>query len=900
MAKAKGTSRTTKKKRSSAGRGGKRSAASPRAVNAEGKHLVIVESPTKAKTINKYLGGDYVVMASVGHVRDLPSRSPKGVKQEVPGVDIEHDFEPTYEVLPDKKKTVGDLRKAAKQASDVWFATDLDREGEAIAWHLAQALGVDSRNAKRVVFNAITKDEITHAFSQPRHIDQAKVDAQQARRILDRLVGYQVSPLLWKKVAGGLSAGRVQSVATRLVVEREREIEAFIPDEYWKVITTFATELDKADALTCVWLDWLADVAEGKERTVREKLTWLSEHKCLQAELIELDGQAFKPDNRDAALAAVQRLGFALDDTQAWEDDKAKGPARRRVNYRGHVHEPSEYRIKSIQTKRTTTKPSAPFITSSLQQAAANQLGFTLQRTMRIAQQLYEGIDIHGAEGQTGLITYMRTDSTHLSKQAIDMARGYIASEWGQGYLPDKPQVYTSSNKMAQEAHEAIRPTDVQITPKRVRKDLTEEQYKLYRLVWERFLGSQMKPAQWDSTTILTEARSYEGTAARSDGFATLKATGRKLVYDGFYKAVGIPSGGDLILPSLQENQQVAPLQIDPRQQFTAPPPRYSEASLQKKLEEEGIGRPSTYAPIIQTIQDRKYVGQVGPKDRRLFATDLGKVVTDKLTEAFPTIMEVGYTRQMEEELDKVEDEHHDWVQMLRAFYGPFKDNLDHAHEVMTHAKAETQPAPFECQKCGAPTVYRFGKNGRFLSCSRYPDCDYAAPIDREGRPIGEQFTDIACPICGGRMTKRTGRFGPFLGCENYPACKGILNLDPKKGTVKLPKPPPLQTDVPCPKCGEGVMNLRMSKRGPWMSCNRFPRCRGRVAWSALDGDKQKELEKALTRHEAEHPVPQVRTLDGRPIGDDYVPLVTETDAPETIDAAANADAPATIDSDAA
>ncbi|MBI1338532.1 MAG: type I DNA topoisomerase [Phycisphaera sp.] len=845
---------------------------------AGGKHLVIVESPTKAKTINKYLGKDYVVMASVGHVRDLPSRNPKGVKAPVPGVDLEHDFAPTYQVMPDKQKTITALKKAAKSASDVWFATDLDREGEAIAWHLAQTLGVETTQAKRVVFNAITKSEITQAFSHPRNIDQAKVDAQQARRILDRIVGYQVSPLLWKKVAGGLSAGRVQSVAVRLVVEREREIEAFIPTEYWKVTGSFATELAKAPELAKAFAAYLADVDEGKTRSIRERVTWLSDHKSLRAELVEVDGQAVSIDNRDDALKLAQALGYSLEKTDEKQDEKGKGPARFLCVYLGSIgkHAP-QYRVKSIETRRTSTRPSAPFITSTLQQAASNQLGFPLQRTMRIAQQLYEGIDIKGVEGQTGLITYMRTDSTHLSPEALRMARDYVGKEWGEKYLPDKPNYYTSSNKNAQEAHEAIRPTDVTITPKRVRNNLTEEQYKLYRLIWERFLGSQMVPAQWDSTAVLIET---QGVGVPS---ATFKATGRTLVFDGFYKAVGLPgaSGGDdAVLPPLTEKQPLAPIHLDPTQHFTSPPPRYTEASLQKKLEEEGIGRPSTYAAIISTIQDRKYVQPLLPRDRRLCATDLGKVVTDKLVEGFPTIMDVAYTRNMEATLDKIEDEHLDWVHMLREFYGPFKENLERAHEEMSHAKAEMEPAPYDCAKCGAPTVYRFGKNGRFLSCSRYPDCDYAAPIDREGKPMVPQATDIACPVCGSAMTKRTGRFGPFLSCMNYPKCNGIVKLDPKKQTVILPKVPPLVVDVPCPKCSS-PLNVRESKRGLWLSCSTFPKCRGRAAFNGLEEKKQKEIESAWSKHVKENPAPIIRTTTGKVVPEGHLPEITGEPVPD-------------------
>ena len=871
-------------------RGG-RSYSAPK--HSDGQHLVIVESPTKAKTINKYLGRDYVVMASVGHVRDLPKRA-KG--QVVPGVDVDHGFAPTYEVMPDKKKTVGDLKRIAKAArstgADVWFATDLDREGEAIAWHLAEALGVPIDQSKRVVFNAITKGEIQNAFNHPRKIDTAKVDAQQARRILDRIVGYQVSPLLWKKVAGGLSAGRVQSVATRLVVEREREIEAFMPDEYWKLTGYFSVDADQAAKLAPQWAAFVGKLDEqGNPPRQRDQIAWLSEHRSLKAELVEVGGKAFRPETRDDAIAIATALGFVVDDAKEWQDPKGKGPAKFLATYRGHVavDQCPPYRVRSIETKRTTSRPSAPFITSTLQQVASTRLGFPLQRTMRIAQQLYEGIDIHGQEGQTGLITYMRTDSTHLSGEALTMARSYIASEWGDRYLPEKPNFYSSSNKAAQEAHEAIRPTDVKLTPKRLRGHLTDEQFRLYQLIWERFLACQMKPAEWDSTTVMIEADAKPQAAG-----ALFKASGRTLVFDGFYKASGVPQGEELVIPEdLKAQQAVAPFSLDPQQAFTQPPPRYSEASLQKKLEEEGIGRPSTYAAIISTIQDRKYVEQLSPRDRRLRATDLGKVVTDMLVEAFPKIMDVGYTRDMERELDLIEEEQHDWVKMLREFYGPFKDNLEHAHENVQHAKAVTEPAEHECPTCGAGTMYRFGKNGKFLSCSRYPDCKYAAPIDSEGNPMTPELTDIACPECSSPMTRRTGRFGPFLSCTRYPECKGVVRLDPKKGTIQPPKPPPLTTDIPCPKCGS-PLNCRRSKRGPWLSCSNYPKCRGRAGFNALDEAKQKQIEVDLANHEKANPVKPVRTLDGRVVDDTYHPVVQGDPSP------VGGIEPATVDSDAA
>jgi DNA topoisomerase-1 len=846
-----------------------RSKATDKVPDATGKHLVIVESPAKARTINKYLGNDYVVLASVGHVRDLPSRAPKGVKQEVPGVDVDHNFEPTYAILPDKKKTVSQLKKAAKQASDIWFATDMDREGEAIAWHLAHALDVDPASAQRVVFNAITKTEILKAFSQPRHIDQAKVDAQQARRILDRIVGYQVSPLLWKKVAGGLSAGRVQSVAVRLVVEREREIDAFTPEEYWKITGVFATDASKTDPLAKAWSEFTERLAQEEGSKARKRTAWLSEHECLSAELIKYNGKPFKVDDRKMALNAAKDLGFALERREETDDPKGKGPAAKRCTFVGDLASADlpDFEISSIETKQSTTRPSAPFITSTLQQAAANQLHFSATGTMRTAQNLYEGVVIKSM-GTVGLITYMRTDSTHISGEAITAVRNHIEQSFGPNYLPEKPKFYTSPNKAAQEAHEAIRPTDVSITPQIAKSSLNDQQFKLYQLIWNRFVASQMCPAKWDGTTILIDATPKN---AKDDApVGTFKSSGRKLVFDGFYRVSGVPKDGELVLPELQEKQAVGPIDLEPTQHFTNPPARYNEASLVKKLESEGIGRPSTYASIVQVIQNRRYVEKLG---KAFYATDLGEVVTDKLSGAFPRIMDVGYTRDMETQLDQVEEEKTDWVKMLGAFYTPFKKNLEEAHEHMKHAKAEFKPAPYKCEKCGAATIYRFGRNGRFLSCGTYPDCDYAAPIDRAGNPVPDQMTNIICPICDKPMTKRRGRFGPFLGCQDYPTCKGIVNLDAKKGTIKLPKPPPLLTDLLCAKC-DGQHNMRRSKRGPWLSCSRFPKCRGRMGWAAVEPEQQEELEIALAKHEADNPVPVIRTTDGSIVEEGMRPQV--------------------------
>ncbi|HWB75630.1 MAG TPA: type I DNA topoisomerase [Nannocystaceae bacterium] len=815
-----------------------------------GRQLVIVESPAKAKTINKYLGADFVVHASVGHIRDLPEKAPKGEKQPVPGVDLDHDFKPTYVVLAGKQKTVAELKKYAKDASEVWFATDLDREGEAIAWHLAQVLGIQPSRAKRVVFNAITKPEVQRAFAHPRPIDEHKVNAQQARRILDRIVGYQASPLLWKKVARGLSAGRVQSVAVRLIVEREREIRAFVPDERWELSAMLAVELKKIDALAKQWNALLDTKDErGKGPTVKVKNAWLGEHSAIEAELVELGGKKFelgcpadKPKDLSKEVEKVaEAVGLTSIEIDTTEDLQGKGPARFLRTVKGKLQSGVRYAVGAIETRRTSTKPPPPFITSSLQIAAANQLGFSAQRTMRAAQALYEGVEIRG-EGQVGLITYMRTDSTNLAPEAVAEARKFIG-RLGAKYLPDEELRYSSSNKDAQEAHEAIRPTSADRRPEDVEGGLTQDQARLYDLIWRRFVACQMTPAQWDSTAV-TFTRSDKPTGA------VLRATGRVLAFDGFYKIAGVPQASDeQMLPALSEKQELGAFAVDAVQKFGSPPPRYTEASLVKTLESEGIGRPSTYASIISVIQDRKYVEQV---DRRFYATDLGEVVTDKLTEAFPTLIDVGYTRQMEAELDKIEDQDADWVAMLHDFYGPFAQQLETAHEDMTHAKAEIQPALWKCPKCGSRTCYRFGRNGRFLSCTTYPECDYSAPIDREGRPLLPEMVDVAAPNDGSQMELRNGRFGPFLASINYPANTFVLNLD-KKGGIKFPAPPPLLTELLCPKCSS-PMNLRRGKRGPWLGCSAFPKCRGRLAWSSVDEKVQKKLEKQLEAQEKEHP----------------------------------------------
>jgi len=754
------------------------------------KSLVIVESPAKAKTINKYLGPGFIVKASMGHVRDLPS---KGLN-----VDIENNFEPTYEITPGKKRTVTSLKAAARDCSDLYLATDLDREGEAIAWHLAEVLGVPKERIYRVIFNAVTKTAITRAFDQPGRIDMDKVMAQQARRILDRIVGYKISPLLWKKVARGLSAGRVQSVATKLVVEREREIRDFKPEEYWFIPAVFSTDI-QADYHQ-QWLDFVTPESEDdKPPTVAEQNKWLTEHNAFKAELNRIGDKKFEASTTDQAHKVFDAL---------------KG---------------AEFKLADIQTKQSISHPAAPFITSTLQQAAANRMGFTTKRTMRVAQQLYEGIDL-GSMGHLGLITYMRTDSTHLSPEALDDARGYINRHIGPEYLPKQANIYTSK-KTAQQAHEAIRPTDVDFTPADIKPFLTDEQFKLYDLIWRRFIASQMKPSKSNITTL-------EIVAETSIGPCYYKATGRVLVFDGFTRIWYTNSNGQQ-LPPTKVGQTLAAVDIKAEQHFTKPPARYTEGSLVKALEKEGIGRPSTYASIISTIQDRKYVEK---QEKKFFATDLAEVVTDKLNEYFPKIMDIAFTRHMEAELDKIEEQNLDWLGVLKDFYGPFKENLDTATEEMKHAKAEVTPSEYTCPKCEKPVVYKFGKNGRFLSCSAYPDCKFSAPCDKEGKMLEEKQSELKCTVCGKPMVYKNGRFGPFLGCSGYPDCKTILNID-KDGNVLPPKPPPEPTEIRCHKCKEGRLVIRQGKKGPFLGCGRFPRCRTIISIKQLDHLKKLQAE---------------------------------------------------------
>jgi len=750
------------------------------------KSLVIVESPAKAKTINKYLGSGFEVKSSMGHIRDLPAKSF--------GVDIENDFEPTYQIVTSRKRTVTSLKAAAKESRGLYLATDMDREGEAIAWHLAQILGVPAEKTYRVIFNAITRAAITRAFAEPGKIDMDKVMAQQARRILDRIVGYQISPLLWKKVARGLSAGRVQSVAVKIIVEKERDIRSFKEKEYWLIPAVFTTDLQSNYSQE--WLNFITPKTEDdKAPTAAEQSKWLTEHNAFKAELQKLGDKKFEASTKQEA----EKVFNALKD--------------------------AEFKVTDIETKESVSHPPAPFITSTLQQDAANRLGFATGRTMRIAQQLYEGIDL-GSMGRLGLITYMRTDSTHLSNEAIKEARNYINKHLGSDYLASKARIY-APKKTAQQAHEAIHPTDIDLTPSEIKQFLADEQFKLYDLIWRRFVACQMSPARWDVTNLNIAAET-------SIGRCWYRTTGRVLLFDGFSKIWPISSSQQQ-LPAMKVGQQLATVDIKAEQHFTKPPPRYTEASLVKALEKEGIGRPSTYAAIISTIQDRGYVEQI---NKKFFATDLGEVVTNKLNEYFPKIMDIAFTRYMEAQLDKIEEQHLDWLGVLKDFYSPFKQNLNTAVKQMKHAKAEVTPSEYKCPQCGQQLVYKFGKNGRFLSCSAYPKCKFACPCDRNGEMVKEKVTEHKCPLCGKPMVHRQGRFGPFLGCSDYPNCKTTLKLD-KQGNIIPPKPPPEPTSVKCYKCKEGELVIRKSKRGPFLGCNRFPKCRTIISIKQLDNLKK-------------------------------------------------------------
>lgn len=680
-------------------------------------NLVIVESPAKARTVGKFLGKGYKVKASVGHVRDL-------LRSQL-SVDVEQDFKPKYRVPNEKRAIVKELTEAVASAEQVYLATDPDREGEAIAWHLIEATGVEPEQARRVVFHEITKGAVTKAFAEPREIDMKRVNAQQARRILDRLVGYKISPLLWNRVRSRTSAGRVQSVALRLIVEREREIENFDPVEYWSI----AADLAKQDASL-----------PPPEREFR-------------AELRYIGGEKVDLKNESDTQKIVAEL------------------------------ENASYQVTEVKRSERRRKPAAPFITSTLQQEASRRLGFGARRTMRIAQQLYEGIEL-GAEGTVGLITYMRTDSPNVSDQAQQEARAFITERYGPDLLPEKPPRYKSRAKGAQEAHEAIRPTSVWREPKQVRSHLNRDQYRLYVLIWQRFVASQMASAIYDTMSVTVDAgpqppqRPYRFRASGSQ----IKFQGFLLVYEESRDEDASPEeGAGVILPDLGEGEIVDLLRLLPEQHFTQPPPRYTEATLVRTLEQHGIGRPSTYAPIITTIQQRGYVERI---DKRLYPTDLGRVVNDLLVEHFPDIIDVEFTARMEEDLDRIARGDRDWVPIVADFYGPFSEAVAKAESTMPKVEVANQPIGEQCPECGNELVLKHGRYGKFIACSNFPACRYTRPYLE---PIG-----VTCPNCGGELVvRRTRRGRTFYGCSNYPECDW--------SSWKKPLP------QPCPACG-GVL----------------------------------------------------------------------------------------------
>ena len=662
-----------------------------------GKFLVIVESPTKAKTIGKILGKDYVIKSSMGHVRDLP--------RDRLGVNIEDNFSPTYEIIKNKKKIVKDLTKAVKEAKQVYIATDQDREGEAIGWHLVSVTNTDQGRVKRIVFHEITKQTIANSLRSPRQIDLHLVNAQQSRRILDRLVGYKLSPLLSNKVRRGLSAGRVQSVALRLVIERERQIERFVPQEYWTILA----HLRKRD-----------------------------EERIFAANLIAKGKKKFK------------KLEIA-------NGSRAKGICQ---DLSG-----KEFSVLKVTRKAKKANPLPPFNTSTLQQEASRRLGFSATKIMVIAQQLYEGIDL-GKKESEGLITYMRTDSFTVSSSAQAKALRFIRKKFGQDYSPKRPRIYRSKSKVAQEAHEAIRPTSCLRTPEAISKYLNASQFRLYSLIWQRFVSSQMASAIFDTVAVDIRAGDY-----------IFRATGQKLKFSGFLKVYREEKEeGEKILPPLQEGDILVLKELVPEQHFTEPPSHYREASLIKTLEEHGIGRPSTYAPIISTLLGRRYVTL---RKKQFHPEETGIIVNDLLVKYFPKIMDIDFTANMEKNLDEIALGKREWVEVLNNFYQPFKRTLNIAYKRMT--KIKPQVTRETCPKCGSTMVIRIGRFGKFLACSSFPRCRYTVPLDEQGKRIVTQITEEKCPKCGSPMVIKSGRRGKFLACSAYPKCKSTKPIRTKK-----------------------------------------------------------------------------------------------------------------------
>jgi DNA topoisomerase-1 len=723
------------------------------------KALVVVESPAKAKTINKYLGRNYKVVASMGHVRDLP-------KSKL-GVDVDDGFEPSYEVIASRKKILKELKDAAKEASEIFVATDPDREGEAIGWHLAEELGSGNRKKiRRLMFNEITKKGVLAALEHPTQINKQMVDAQQARRVLDRLVGYKISPLLWDKVRRGLSAGRVQSVALKLVVDREREIDRFVAEEYWNLAARLAGPVPPE----------------------------------FDAKLLKRDGVNLTIGNKEEADTALADLRDAM------------------------------WTVASVTTKERKKGAVPPFITSKLQQAAR----FPVKKTMMIAQQLYEGIELPG-EGSIGLITYMRTDSTRVSDQALTEVREFIGTRYGAEFVPEKPTYYRAK-KDAQDAHEAIRPTTLKNHPDDIRGNLTPDQYYLYKLIWNRFVASQMPPATFDETTVdITAAPAASGHPTylfRVKG-SVPKFAGWMAVYNlevpeartegpGPDAVSADDEEGSSVLPVLAEGDRLTLRELKPEQKFTQPPPRYSEATLVKAMEENGIGRPSTYASIISVIQARDYVNKI---DARFKPTMLGMMLVEKLlSPAFDDILDVEYTRNLEEELDKIEEGQEDYESTLSSFYKKFAKDLKRAAKEMVNLKEGVEPTPsIMCDKCGKPMVIKAGKFGLFLACSGYPDCENTRELETP-EPGAEGEIEENCENCGKPMSVKRGRFGQFLACTGYPECKTTRKLISTKQGLTAAKPDQL-LDEKCPKC-ESQLVLKHGRFGEFTACSNYPACK--------------------------------------------------------------------------
>lgn len=706
------------------------------------KTLVIVESPTKAKTISRFLGKNFIVKASFGHVRDLP-------KSKI-GIDIEGDtFLPTYTVPAKAREHVTELKKAAKAADKVYFATDSDREGEAISWHLRQLLGIKDSKTERITFHEITKTAIEHALKNPCTINENLVDAQQARRVLDRLVGYELSPFLWRKVRRGLSAGRVQSVAVRIVVEREREIQAFKTEEFWTVETTYATE----------------------------------KHETFTATLNAIDGKTLEK----FALKTAK-------DTDALVADMQK----------------ASWHIASIERKETHRSPHAPYTTSTLQQDANRKLNMSAKQAMMNAQQLYEGVEIPG-EGSVGLITYMRTDSVNLAESFTKDARAYIQEQHGKEYLPETPHTYVAKSRLAQEAHEAIRPTDARRTPDSLKTILEPGQWKMYDLIWRRTIASQMSAAKLAATTIDI-----------AGGHFTSRANGSIIIFPGFL-AVATETTKENFLPEIEEKDPVTLETVEPKQHFTEPPPRYSDASLVKMLEEHDIGRPSTYAPTISTIIDRSYVERI--ENRRLKPTDIAFIVNDLLVEHFPNIVDYAFTAKMENELDEIAEGKTAWIPVIRNFYKPFHATLVEKDKTLDKQKITEEATDIVCDKCGKPMVIKIGRFGKFLACTGYPECKSTKPLTKEGVVAEPIKTDELCPECGKFMFLVEGPYGKYFKCSDAPTCKGKKALEVKTG-------------VHCPNCEKGEIVEKKSKRGKFFyACNQYPKC-DFALWSKPTSEK--------------------------------------------------------------